>query len=339
MGLTVSKESSSTQEAESCLSPKLHSRQASIRQSTIKPKSKHPMPDPIELERRFTKVLYFIFAFGTLDLTLAITLSSRILVTLHISASDALQPVQIVFSVLPYKITVHEDSEVTNDLIVKSVLWENRLLKELNSELRESYKLLKEQIIYLQKELDSTKEALSKNTQKGTTGIQLDIPMSSRKLLDKKIDPRNKTYTEALKVQSLHDTSVNLSPALHNKGTIYRSPNGCFDTFLEQLDKLLSDINNYGHVMLAGDYNVHFGSSQREDILLCDLLSYGFEPTFTEPTRGGFQMVSKAFREFSQQCVSKCRLQICQANRQTLDLGKIDPLCIKMCKQSVRMSK
>nr|CAI5821682.1 unnamed protein product [Callosobruchus analis] len=53
----------------------------------------------------------------------------------------------------------------------------------------------------------------------------------------------------------------------------------------------------------------------------------------------GFQMVPKAFREFSQQCVSKCRLQICQANRQTLDLGRIDPLCIKMCKQSVRMSK
>nr|CAH7767728.1 unnamed protein product [Callosobruchus chinensis] len=57
MGLTVSKESSSAQEAESCLSPKLHSRQASIRQSTIKPKAKHPMPDPMELERRFTKVL------------------------------------------------------------------------------------------------------------------------------------------------------------------------------------------------------------------------------------------------------------------------------------------
>ncbi|XP_050304495.1 formin-like protein [Anthonomus grandis grandis] len=36
---------------------KLHGRQASIRQSTIKAKSKQAMPDPGELERRFTKVL------------------------------------------------------------------------------------------------------------------------------------------------------------------------------------------------------------------------------------------------------------------------------------------
>lgn len=36
---------------------KLHGRQASIRQSTIKAKSKQVMPEPVELERRFTKVL------------------------------------------------------------------------------------------------------------------------------------------------------------------------------------------------------------------------------------------------------------------------------------------
>jgi hypothetical protein len=39
------------------ISSKLHGRQASIRQSTIRAKSKQPMPDPNELERRFTKVL------------------------------------------------------------------------------------------------------------------------------------------------------------------------------------------------------------------------------------------------------------------------------------------
>ncbi|CAG9819201.1 unnamed protein product [Phaedon cochleariae] len=57
MGLAVSKEASSPTEAESVISSKLHGRQASIRQSTIKAKAKQPMPDPHELELRFTKVL------------------------------------------------------------------------------------------------------------------------------------------------------------------------------------------------------------------------------------------------------------------------------------------
>ncbi|XP_018568312.1 formin-like protein CG32138 isoform X1 [Anoplophora glabripennis] len=60
MGLGVSKEASSAPEpdrADSVISSKLHGRQASIRQSTIKAKAKQPMPDPNELERRFTKVL------------------------------------------------------------------------------------------------------------------------------------------------------------------------------------------------------------------------------------------------------------------------------------------
>nr|CAI5825267.1 unnamed protein product [Callosobruchus analis] len=49
--------------------------------------------------------------------------------------------------------------------------------------------------------------------------------------------------------------------------------------------------------MLAGDYNVHCGSSQR-DVLLCDLLrSHGFEPTFTEPTR---DYVQRKFRPVTQ---------------------------------------
>lgn len=59
MGLGVSKEDSSgePETPESVISSKLHGRQASIRQSTIKAKSKQPMPEPTELERRFTKVL------------------------------------------------------------------------------------------------------------------------------------------------------------------------------------------------------------------------------------------------------------------------------------------
>ncbi|CAG9862658.1 unnamed protein product [Phyllotreta striolata] len=57
MGISVSKEETSVPEADTVVSSKLHGRQASIRQSTIKAKAKQPMPDPAELERRFTKVL------------------------------------------------------------------------------------------------------------------------------------------------------------------------------------------------------------------------------------------------------------------------------------------
>lgn len=65
MGLNLSylKESSSeeTERPESVISGKLHGRQASVRQSTIRPKQKQPMPDPHELEKRFTKVLVSVF--------------------------------------------------------------------------------------------------------------------------------------------------------------------------------------------------------------------------------------------------------------------------------------
>ncbi|XP_060529722.1 formin-like protein isoform X3 [Cylas formicarius] len=61
MGLALTKDSSTmeqeTDRAESVISSKLHGRQASIRQSTIRTKSKQAMPEPNELERRFTKVL------------------------------------------------------------------------------------------------------------------------------------------------------------------------------------------------------------------------------------------------------------------------------------------
>lgn len=74
MGLGVSKEASSAPEpdrADSVISSKLHGRQASIRQSTIKAKAKQPMPDPNELERRFTKVLVcrFLFFFSHASVT------------------------------------------------------------------------------------------------------------------------------------------------------------------------------------------------------------------------------------------------------------------------------
>lgn len=66
MGIISSKESPPALELpperpESVASSKMHGRQASVRQSTIRAKSKQPMPDPNELERRFTKVLVSYF--------------------------------------------------------------------------------------------------------------------------------------------------------------------------------------------------------------------------------------------------------------------------------------
>lgn len=61
MGLSISKEEQPPPQQgppdkpESVISSKHHARQASIRV-----KSKQPMPDPNELERRFTKVLVSI---------------------------------------------------------------------------------------------------------------------------------------------------------------------------------------------------------------------------------------------------------------------------------------
>lgn len=70
MGMISSKESPPALEAtpdrpESIISSKMHGRQASVRQSTIRAKSKQPMPDPNELERRFTKVLVSLFSSGS----------------------------------------------------------------------------------------------------------------------------------------------------------------------------------------------------------------------------------------------------------------------------------
>lgn len=60
MGLPFTKDASEDveeQQPRQDSGSKLHGRQASIRQSTIRAKAKQTMPDPGELERRFTKVL------------------------------------------------------------------------------------------------------------------------------------------------------------------------------------------------------------------------------------------------------------------------------------------
>ena len=68
--------------------------------------------------------------------------------------------------------------------------------------------------------------------------------------------------------------------------TIYRSPQGDYDRFLNRLDMLLKKLNMSKGVVLTGDFNVHFESSCRRAKLLCDLCtSYGLTKTVDGETR------------------------------------------------------
>ena len=67
---------------------------------------------------------------------------------------------------------------------------------------------------------------------------------------------------------------------------MYRSPTGDFDAFLSSVGAILEEIGISGKIVLAGDFNVNFGTGQREATYLCDLLeTYGLQQTITEPTR------------------------------------------------------
>lgn len=80
MGLPFTKDASEDVEERPEPGSKLHGRQASIRQSTIRAKAKQAMPDPGELERRFTKVLvscccFVLYLIVSLVLVAVMTLS------------------------------------------------------------------------------------------------------------------------------------------------------------------------------------------------------------------------------------------------------------------------
>ena len=68
---------------------------------------------------------------------------------------------------------------------------------------------------------------------------------------------------------------------------IYRSPDGNFESFVDIVECLLSDIIvNYKHVIITGDFNVKFGTSDMRAGRICNLFaSYGYSATVNEPTR------------------------------------------------------
>lgn len=67
---------------------------------------------------------------------------------------------------------------------------------------------------------------------------------------------------------------------------IYRSPSGHFGTFLSAVEGIMSELGARGEIVLAGDFNVRFGTAELETTQLCDMLnSFGLIQTIHEATR------------------------------------------------------
>ena len=67
---------------------------------------------------------------------------------------------------------------------------------------------------------------------------------------------------------------------------LYRSPSGHFDTFLTNLDFILSSIGMGRQVVLAGDFNVHFGTKEPNTLQFCDAMAgFGMQQTINVATR------------------------------------------------------
>ncbi|KAK9886292.1 hypothetical protein WA026_015803 [Henosepilachna vigintioctopunctata] len=67
---------------------------------------------------------------------------------------------------------------------------------------------------------------------------------------------------------------------------MYRSPTGHLDTFLSSLNSLFGVIGANRRIILAGDFNVHFGTDETASLQLCDMMAgFGMQQTIKEATR------------------------------------------------------
>ena len=68
---------------------------------------------------------------------------------------------------------------------------------------------------------------------------------------------------------------------------LYRSPSGLFDEFCTILAEMLEILSDRKRVIIAGDFNIKFGSLSADERVLTDLLtSHGFIKTISDATRG-----------------------------------------------------
>lgn len=69
--------------------------------------------------------------------------------------------------------------------------------------------------------------------------------------------------------------------------TVYRSPSGDFNKFLEILSCALGKLNSNQKIIVAGDFNVHFSTNSQRELDLCNMfLSFGLVKTVSFNTRG-----------------------------------------------------
>ena len=69
--------------------------------------------------------------------------------------------------------------------------------------------------------------------------------------------------------------------------SIYRSPSGNFEYFLDKLNSFLNFVKgNFTELMLCGDFNINFlNDSTQNQLLTCLLATYGLSSTVQFPTR------------------------------------------------------
>lgn len=69
--------------------------------------------------------------------------------------------------------------------------------------------------------------------------------------------------------------------------TVYRSPNGDLERFMEIMDTILGHLNPFQKIILTGDFNVHFGTGDNRARDLCIFFeAYGLHWSINFPTRG-----------------------------------------------------
>ena len=69
--------------------------------------------------------------------------------------------------------------------------------------------------------------------------------------------------------------------------SIYRSPSGDLDVFLDSMHRVLSGMDPNRNILVAGDFNVHFGTKDKGVENLEDCFGiYGLKSNFVSPTRG-----------------------------------------------------
>lgn len=81
--------------------------------------------------------------------------------------------------------------------------------------------------------------------------------------------------------------------------TIYRSPLGDFNIFINNLEKLLSSVSNDSKIIICGDFNVKFNTGNPQNVTLIDLFkTFGLEQTINDNTRA-MNCIDNIFINFS----------------------------------------